>query len=711
MLIRHKKDLFRKYILYTVGILSIFIFAGALFIHREKFGFVSATTMPEADLALRHYRIVWSQDRDKNRDVFAQGIKLALMGFDSNDGIGERQILKNLDNYSKPLLTPSGRQIVFYIKDKPKSRTKAYVVNWDGSGLRSFARGRVLDTWRDLSTGEEWVIVQDNPGEGEPEEAPPVFRYLLSNLKKRKIVWDGRRVPVSQDSFQLSADGKYAAGLFPWPQAGIADINAQKWTKLGKGCWTSMAPDNSYRMWIFDGSHRNITIHEFARNKKWTLPINSAPGMDGYEVYHPRWSNRPRYIVLSGPYKFQHGINNVRGGGPDIEIYIGKFNDKYTAIEKWIQVTRNTRADFFPDLWIQVSPETLRKRDRKAVKVMKAGEKWPVSQQDLAFVWESETAANQMQDIDGRNRICRLYPKGKAKYTRFRGMDVTKGYFATRKLEAELVSDFRKKHAFTIEALIRSVGPEPGKNSPIFSYQTTKGQTNVMLGQKGSQLIIKLNGQVDPEYKHAGYVLTRIEQGKDIHLAVTYQKGQLICYVNGKRVHRLKISGDRLSSWLPGEIFVGKPDASGNKWRGNIEGVAFFSRALATDEIKEDADIYLSRVKKRKPVSRLKIEALLDETSPTPRLQDILPYRRALVVYSYTVKKIFQGNLKARQILVAQWAILDGRAIINTPPLGSSHMLLLEKFGAHPELEGERLIMETELLDAPLFYALDSSGN
>ena len=38
------------------------------------------------------------------------------------------------------------------------------------------------------------------------------------------------------------------------------------------------------------------------RDERWRVNINNAPGIDGYEVYHPRWANHPRFLTITGPY-------------------------------------------------------------------------------------------------------------------------------------------------------------------------------------------------------------------------------------------------------------------------------------------------------------------------------------------------------------------------------------------------------------------------
>ena len=129
--------------------------------------------------------------------------------------------------------------------------------------------------------------------------------------------------------------------------------------------------------WIFDGSHRNLTIFDLQNNKRWQVNINGAPGIDGYEVYHPRWSNDPRIMAMTGPYKVGSGANRIIGGGREVEIHIGRFNADLTKIESWWQATRNDRADFFPDVWVAPADDGKQKAT-KATGTGKTGKEKPI---------------------------------------------------------------------------------------------------------------------------------------------------------------------------------------------------------------------------------------------------------------------------------------------------------------------------------------------
>jgi hypothetical protein len=317
-------------------------------------------------LAGSRLRVVWVQDMGDGRDVDTVGSHLRLMGLDTGDGKGERVIL-GTGNYAKPLIAPRGDRVVY----TDRIRKKVYVVNWDGSGLRELFGGVGLALWQDPRDGREWVYYGFEEMQKGGWTCPAVYRTLLDRPGAGEPVWN--KAPVNVDSFQLSEDGRMAGGNFPWPEGGVAELPNKSIKILTKGCWPAFATVKGKPFyWIFDGSHRNLTIFELQNNKRWQVSINGAPGIDGHEVYHPRWSNDPRVMAMTGPYKMGSGGNLIAGGGPAVEIYVGRFNADLTAIESWWQATRNERADFFPDVWV-ASAESAKQDAAKVSGLKKAG--------------------------------------------------------------------------------------------------------------------------------------------------------------------------------------------------------------------------------------------------------------------------------------------------------------------------------------------------
>jgi len=180
-----------------------------------------------------------------------------------------------------------------------------------------------------------------------------VTRHQIDRWDVSEVVWARRR--VSGDTFQVSDDGRLAGGLFPWPAAGVVELPKGEWDRKGRGCWTSLSAGTNPLFWYFDGAHRNVTIVDLGRAERWQVNINNAPGVQGYEIYHPRWANHPRFLTITGPYTVGGKANKIRGGGRQVEIYLGRFSDDFTTVEAWAKVSDNRRADFYPDAWIDPS--------------------------------------------------------------------------------------------------------------------------------------------------------------------------------------------------------------------------------------------------------------------------------------------------------------------------------------------------------------------
>jgi hypothetical protein len=288
-------------------------------------------------------RVVWVQSN--SNDPRAAGVELILMGLDTHDGKGERVILSERRSYVKPMLTPLGNRIVFSSRVLP-GPPEIFIVNWDGTGLQTLAAGFALAVWQNPIDKSEWVYAgTDNT----QLDFATVTRFPIDAPDKREPVWNATL--VSMDTFQVSADGRQAAGLFPWPHAGIADLRRGSVKRLGEGCWTSLTRARGPLLWYFDGSHRNVTMVDVGTGSRWVVPINGAPGFADAEVYHPRWTNHSRFFAISGPYN-QGGVNQARTGGPQAEIYLGRSSADFSRVEAWARVTNNARGDLYPDVWI-----------------------------------------------------------------------------------------------------------------------------------------------------------------------------------------------------------------------------------------------------------------------------------------------------------------------------------------------------------------------
>jgi hypothetical protein len=292
--------------------------------------------------------------------VFAAGPNFKLACIDSDERGGERFILDKTGNYHRPMITPRGDRVVF----TDVARWKIFSATWNGSSLQELASGRAVALWMDPAGRAEWVYAIP-PGnvDGKNSNRGPLVRFMLDNPSRKETVWD--KTEIVPDNIQVSADGKHIGGLFPWPMAGIADIENGSVTNIGRGCWVSLSPGDSRLLWIFDGAHRNVSIYDVENGKNWTVSVNTADGMESREAYHPRWSNHIRFMCLTGPYMSGIGENRIRAGGKGVEVFAGRFDARLGSIEKWVRVTSDHHPDFFPDIWIDPAAEGLAPRSVK----------------------------------------------------------------------------------------------------------------------------------------------------------------------------------------------------------------------------------------------------------------------------------------------------------------------------------------------------------
>ncbi len=662
------------------------------------------TTGAVADLTGAHTRIVWCQhQREAGNDTFARSNRLLLMGFDSHDGRGERAILHNMANYTKPLITQDGSRIVFSNRHK----REVHVVDWEGGNLRKITDGVALAVWMDPGTGIEWAYIG---GDYEETTGPgPIFhsvtRVQLDNPSVSELIWN--RTPVSPDNFQLSADGSRVAAPFPWPLCGIAALPNGALQQFGRGCWTSIAPDNSRVMWVFDGAHRNIYLYDTTSLRSWKVNIHDAPGIDGYEVYHPRWSNHARFIVMTGPYKMGQGSNLIAGGGADVEVYIGRFNDDFTRIEKWARVTFNDRGDFFPDAWIEGGENS----EVRLLAAPDAGkqelrEEWPSHPEGLVFLWENASRQNEIRLAGQKNpAICSATPRGHARFGRGFEMNLKNGSFVAEGMNDIILDACKTSNELTVEVVLTSDSLNQRGPARIITFSTDQASRNFTLGQEGGSLVFRVRTPQTGENALPQVVLGTINAGTPAHVVVSYRPGEFACYLNGERVSVPPLIDGDFSNWTPQSLVFGDELNLARNWSGRISNVAIYNRVMHSEEAAGNHARLSQELAGRAPPKRLIVKAKLLERTPHPALEAIAPYKSALVTYIYEVEEVVSGELAAPKIAVAHWALLNSKTIeLAQNTEGETYQLLIEGFDDNPQLQGERLVMDHDDFTLPLFY-------
>jgi hypothetical protein len=328
---------------------------------------------------------------------------------------------------------------------------------------------------------------------------------------------------------------------------------------------------------------------------------------------------------------------------------------------------------------------------------------WPGNPAGLVFLWEDASRTNQVTTAAGKAvRTCQAEPRGMARYGRFFDMDLTGGAFVARGVDAALLAACRKSGQLGIEALITPRGVGQKGPAQIITFSSGRQSRNFALSQEEDRLILQLRTSSAPS---GGYRMSLfpLSAGKPHHVIVSYAPGRLAAYLDGEPVKTSSSVRGDFRNWAPQYLLFGEEWDRRFGWDGRLEGIAIHSRTIPPDEAQQRYALYSQRLKKRRPAPQLVVQARLAKVTPTPTLQAIAPYRRALVVNEYVVEKVLEGRYDQPKIVAAHWVILDGKTLPNNRKVGTSYRLRLERFTDHPQLERERLMMDSDELDVELF--------
>ncbi|MGE9290954.1 MAG: hypothetical protein ACQKBT_08190, partial [Puniceicoccales bacterium] len=443
-------------------------------------------------------RVVWIQDGNDVPAVDAERPTLRLMGLDSEDGEGERPILPELSAYWKPLITADGSRVVF----GDNLQKTVSVVNWDGSGRKLLLEDAVLaDVWTDPRTGVEWVYAQVEEMRGD-RKIPVIRRYRMDDPSIDELVWD--KMPIYM--FTLSGDGRAASGGGDGgnsPQ-GFLTLPNGNFTQRAGGCWPSIAPDSSYRMWVFTGNHRSVHFYEpynrsGTKAKHSVTLLDQSPGLSleaREEVHRIRWSNNTRYMVCSSPFSRWDYRGEVKI--PDevadrIEIYIGKFSEDLTELEEWMRVTSNDRGDYWADVWIEPG-----EGDRAIVMdlerpAQEEPEPAALDSSHLVYTWETKAVGNQIDDPEsGSIRQCRAQLRGYATLGLHHVMDLTGGWAEAEGTAEPLLKEYQETEAMTWEAIMTPLRATH-EDQVILLFGDSLKSANFALFQRGDLLYFRVD--------------------------------------------------------------------------------------------------------------------------------------------------------------------------------------------------------------------------
>ncbi|GIX08127.1 MAG: hypothetical protein KatS3mg115_2530 [Candidatus Poribacteria bacterium] len=334
---------------------------------------------------------------------------------------------------------------------------------------------------------------------------------------------------------------------------------------------------------------------------------------------------------------------------------------------------------------------------------------WPRTQEGLLFAWQTGDQPNQVPDPEtGGLKAFPIKPRGRAHLNHDFAMRLAYGAYLVEGADEWLLRRLKATHQLTLEALVWPDHLENSGPARIVTFSSDPGSRNFTLGQEKNRLIFRLRTpQTGPNGTNPEITLGPVSDRMPTHVVITYRPGKLIAYFNGEKVlESEQVQGD-FSNWERHHFLFGDEWSGQRDWHGTLEGVALFDRVLSAEEVRAEYEAYRKILLSRPIIPQIEVEAELIAASRIPTLQEISPYREALVVNEYRVLKAFFGDPRLERIRVVHWALMDGQTLEVPQRPGQRVRLRLEPYEQNRQLEGFYTSDTLELdFDAPLFYAL-----
>ncbi len=331
---------------------------------------------------------------------------------------------------------------------------------------------------------------------------------------------------------------------------------------------------------------------------------------------------------------------------------------------------------------------------------------WPRSREGLVFAWQSGKPGQVLQDDQGKSVTATATPRGRARYDQHYRMLVDGGsYLFPKEVSDRLLKDCQKSHELTLRATIHPAELNQSGPARILSFSANASSRNFTLGQEGSNYILRLRTpRTGNNGTNPSTTITRVDLNQPVTLAITYKEGMMTAYVDGKKVMTSQSVAGNFSNWEGHRLIVGDELDGGRNWKGTVEGVAIYSRALSEEEVVQDHEAWQAAMAGRVEPEPLVATCLVTAVSDPPTLESIKPYKQALAMVEYEVLEVHEGKEKSKKLRVAQWAILDGKAL-KQPKVGDKVRLTLTPLDANPQIKTDVLEDTLELaLDLPEYF-------
>lgn len=300
-------------------------------------------------------------------------------------------------------------------------------------------------------------------------------------------------------------------------------------------------------------------------------------------------------------------------------------------------------------------------------------------------------------DAKGRDLMAfNLDPRGRSLLGRFYELICDGGSFHARDAGTWVGSQVAKSGAFTLEATLTPADAALKARGVVFAFGDADGW-DVALMQDKTGLSLCLGGSSSID-------LFAPEAGKPVHVLISCGKTKWAAYRDGKPAGSGTMPGNA-PSWGQRQIVLGATWSGATPWRGRMEGIAIFAKALTADEAAGEAASAMALQAGRKPANTIRFKGTLVRQAKTSGLEEIRPYTRSLTAVEYKVEKVLSGEWKEPTITVLHWMIMDRKRLpIADRKPGVEVELSVEPLADQPQLESCRRDEIEDEIAADVFY-------
>ena len=407
------------------------------------------------------------------------------------------------------------------------------------------------------------------------------------------------------------------------------------------------------------------------------------------------------YVFVEKPFP-PRLLNVQRDGAKTVSLH---FNEKVDASKASVEMMNgnvlqelHTTADGhavtfdMPDDFLRDTAVTLRGFSDCAqhpnffphTTISISGSEWPASTNGLCLQWKNQKTANALPGgVEGR-----LQMHGKAFWSEHGAMQLRGGWFDAPDAGPQITETSCQSDVLTLD-MVLTPEPLPRATTAPGVILSLSGSTGaIILSQRGEMLFLNVSHTIGGMKKQTKIELSALVSGSAQHISLRIQGGRVVLYCDGKEASSDPFSVGTVSTLKLDKVRFGAAVDGSSAWRGKIERVLIFGSALKREEVQRHYNAMQKEITARPPMKEWVVRARLAEATKGPTLQEIQPYREALVRQIYDVEKIERGSDPLPgQIAVTQWYWMGGQPMpAQSLKAGDTVLLKLHQSENHQEI-------------------------